>query len=110
MPKKKMMEKSFEEVKEMLQSDTKPFSSIEKFVVVGDKLVRLVPCCLMCEQPLPRHAEAFVTGVWVWEENKRNYLYALCLDCFKKYSNEKNIEKIEDKIMLLITTRPHIKG
>ncbi len=64
----------------------------------------IIPCCIMCERELS--GEAHLKGVWVDEDNKRNYMYSICDACSEKYE----IKEIEEKIMLTLATKNHFKA
>jgi hypothetical protein len=77
----------------------KPTTVIGK--IEGDSII---PSCIMCEREL--NNEEHLTGVWVSEEHKRNYIYSVCDTCFRKYKTE----DIEEKIILTLATRTRFKA
>lgn len=87
---------------------------IEKIKDKGDRLFliekdgNLYPFCVMCGEIL--EGKPYMTGVLAGEDLGRNYVYAVCIECFPMLSDDKVIEQIEEWLMLVSSTRPHFKA
>lgn len=81
----------------------KPFSTVGT-LVFRDGEAKLIPSCIMCGKVLQN--ESYITGVWKWEDHKRDFIYFICDDCSKEHS----AEEFEGKITFYVEgTRPRTK-
>lgn len=74
---------------------------------VKEKDGQYYPFCILCGKIIGD--EPHFTGIWWHPDLKRNYIYATCLPCSPKLSEDDTTKEIEEKLMFIVTKGKHLK-